>query len=162
MAIPSRLQNECPGTFFVTTKTAEGRRLLQSERMAALLIELLFEQRQIGSYRLHEFVVMPNHLHVLLTAENTVSKAVQVIKGRFAHDARERFDIRLGVWQRGFSEHAIRDASDYFAHRHYIWQNPVKAGKIVAAEEFLFSSACGKYSLDEPPFAAAAKAAQSF
>lgn len=162
MAIPSRLQNERPSTFFVTTKTAEGRRLLQSERMAAMLIEVLFEQRLIGSYLLHEFVVMPNHLHVLVTAENSVSKAVQVIKGRFAHDARERFDLRLQVWQRGFSEHAIRDARDYFIHRRYIWQNPVKAGKVVAADEFLFSSACGKYSLDDAPFSAAAKAARSF
>lgn len=97
-----------------------------------------------------------------MTADNSVSKAVQVIKGRFAQDARERFDIRLQVWQRGFSEHAIRDERDYFEHQKYIWQNPVKAGKVVAAEEFLYSSASGKYSLDRNPFSAAAKAAQSF
>jgi putative transposase len=162
MAIPSRLQNERPGTFFVTTKIAEGRRLLQSERMATLLIEVLFEQRQLGRYQLHEFVVMPNHLHVLLTVEGTISKAIQVIKGRFAHDAREKFDIRLQIWQRGFSDHAIRDACDYFTHCQYIWQNPVKTGSAVAAEEFAYSSASRKYALDAPPFSTAAKAAQDF
>jgi hypothetical protein len=41
MAIPSRLPNERPGTFFVSAKTAEGRRLLQSERMASLLVEIM-------------------------------------------------------------------------------------------------------------------------
>lgn len=159
MAIPSRLSNERPGTFFVSTKVAEGRRLLQSERMASLLIEIMFEQRQLGEYFLHDFVVMPNHLHVLLTVSGTISKAVRLIKGRFAHDARARFDIRLQIWQRGFSEHAIRDARDYVAHQHYIWQNPVKARKVVAPEEFPYGSACGRFPIDQSPFAAAAKAA---
>ena len=128
--------------------------------MASLLVEIMFAQRHQGDYLLHDFVVMPNHLHVLLTVSTTISRAVQLIKGRFAHDAREQFDIRVQIWQRGFSEHAIRDVRDYFVHRQYIWQNPVKSGEVVVPEEFPYSSACGKFTIDPPPFAAAAKAAR--
>jgi putative transposase len=76
-------------TFFVTSSTWNKTRLLQSARAATLLIDVLYHYRQQGKYLLHEFVVMPDHFHVLITvgAEMTVEKAVQLIKGGFAFRA---------------------------------------------------------------------------
>lgn len=54
-------------TFFATTKTSQGRALLQSERNATLLIDVLRSYVAAKKFRLHDFVVMPNHLHLLLT-----------------------------------------------------------------------------------------------
>ena len=45
-------------TFFVTTSTDGKRGLLQTERMAMLLIDVMFHYRNQGEYKLHEFVVM--------------------------------------------------------------------------------------------------------
>ena len=87
-------------TFFVTSSTCEKRGLLQSTRAAGLLIDVLYHYRQQQKYLLHEFVIMPDHFHVLLTvgAEMTVEKAVQLIKGglRFGQDANSGFARRFG------------------------------------------------------------------
>jgi putative transposase len=50
-------------TFFVTSKTILGRSILQTERMANLLIDVLHSYVVSKKYRLHDFVVMPNHFH---------------------------------------------------------------------------------------------------
>jgi putative transposase len=54
-------------TFFATTKTSQGRALPQSERNAALLIDVLRCYVAAGKFRLHDFVIMPDHMHLLLT-----------------------------------------------------------------------------------------------
>jgi putative transposase len=74
-------------TFFATTKTSQGRALLQSERNATLRIDVLRSYGAAGKFRLHDFVIMPDHLHVLLTvgAGMTVERAMQFIKGGFSY-----------------------------------------------------------------------------
>jgi hypothetical protein len=54
-------------TFFVTTRTAGGRSLFQANRMAELLIEVLREKMRSGKMAILDFVIMPDHVHVLLT-----------------------------------------------------------------------------------------------
>jgi putative transposase len=92
--------------FFVTTKTSMGRRLLQSERNAMLLIDVLRSNVAAGKFQLHEFVIMPDHLHLLMTlpVDITVEKAMQLIKGGFSYRLKKEFGYQGEVWQRGFSE----------------------------------------------------------
>jgi putative transposase len=56
-------------TFFVTSSTSGKRNLLQSDRSAGLFVSVLYDYRAQGKFRLHEFVVMPDHFHALLTVE---------------------------------------------------------------------------------------------
>jgi len=55
-------------TFFATTKTSQGRPLLQSERNATLMVDVLRSYVAAGKFQLHDFVIMPNHVHLLLTS----------------------------------------------------------------------------------------------
>ena len=55
------------GTYFVTWSTAMGRHLFQSDRLALPFIETLLHYRAEQKYLLHEFVAMPDHVHVMLT-----------------------------------------------------------------------------------------------
>src|ERR1035441_5139584 len=84
MARPAR--NALPGnilssarTFFATTKTSQGRALLQSERNATLMIDVLRSYVAAREFRLRDFVVMPDHLHLLVTVGDgmTVERAMQ-------------------------------------------------------------------------------------
>ena len=52
-------------TFFITSSIWGKRSLLQSDRVARLLIEVFYHYREQGKYLLHEFVVMPDHFHVI-------------------------------------------------------------------------------------------------
>jgi putative transposase len=54
-------------TYFNTTRAFEGQALFQPQRAAKLLIETILVYREQERYLLHEFVVMPNHLHLLIS-----------------------------------------------------------------------------------------------
>ena len=140
-------------TFFVTSTTAGRRALLQSDRMAQLLVDVLAENRRKKRFLLHEFVIMPNHFHLLLTpaAEVPLEKALQFIKGGFSYRAKREIHFASEIWQASFVNHRIRDAEDYKYHRTYIWENPVRAGLSEGAEQFAWSSASLGEELDAPP-----------
>lgn len=117
-----------------------GRRLLQSERNAELLIDVLRSLVGERKFELHDFVIMPDHLHLLLTVydEMTIEKALQLIKGRFSHRLSHEFGYRGEVWQRGFTEAQVMNRESFEKHREYIAENPVKAGIVTDADEFPF------------------------
>ena len=115
-----------------------ARRLLQSERNAMLLIDVLRLKVAAGKFQLHDLVIMPDHLHLLMTlpGDMTIEKAMQLIKGGFSYRLSREFGYQAEVWQRGFSEVRISDGQSFLLHREYIVQNPVKAGLVDTAEQY--------------------------
>jgi len=140
-------------TFFVTSAAFERRALLQSDRMARLLLDVLRDNRKKERFLLHEFVIMPNHFHLLITPapEIPLEKAVQFIKGGFSYRAKKELRLDFEIWQASFTNHRIRDADDYEQHRLYIRGNPVKAGLAERPELFPYSSAFAAMELDDAP-----------
>ncbi len=134
----------------VTTDTWGRRELFRNERWARLLIDTLYHYRG-AAYLLHEFVIMPDHFHVLLTPLTSLEKAIQFIKGGFSYRAKRELGSNMEIWQRGFSDHRIRDANDYQIHVSYIWQNPVRKRLCERPEEYIYSSAHGAFELDPLP-----------
>lgn len=131
-------------TFFVTTGTNIGRRILQSERNAQLLIDVLRSLVAERRFELHDFVIMPDHLHLLLTVygEMTIEKAMQLVKGRFSHRLSHECGYKGEIWHRGFTEVQVLNGENFEIHREYIAQNPVKAGLASNPEEYPF---CCRY-----------------
>ena len=130
-------------TFFVTTRTAGGRSLFQSVRMTDLLVEVLRSYMRNGKFIIHDFVAMPNHLHVLLTIPGTITieKAVQLIKGTFSYRAKKELGFNGEIWQRGFSDVRVTDEGSFREHQKYIDDNPVKAGLVGSPLEYHGGSA---------------------
>jgi putative transposase len=139
------------GTYFITASTWEKMCILQSKRMASLFTEVLNHYREAGRYRLHEYVVMPNHFHLLITPIPPVSleKAVQFIKGGFSYRAKRELGMKGEIWQTSFYDRRVRDGGEYLRFRHYIHMNPVRRGLAIAPDEFPYSSA--NLKLDEVP-----------
>jgi putative transposase len=127
-------------TFFVTTKTSMGRRLLQSERNAMLFIDVLRSYARGKKFKVHDFVVMPDHVHLLLTVgpEMSIERAMQFIKGGFSYRLKKETGYSGEVWQRGFSEVRVEGDHNFQEHRRYIAENPVRAGLADSAEQFPF------------------------
>jgi putative transposase len=136
-------------TFFTTSVTANRRRIFQTDRNAELLLRILHDNRQKDRFQLHAYVIMPDHIHLLLTpAENvSIEKAMQYIKGGFSFQLKSPFE----VWERSFKEHRIKNEQDYRHHLHYIEQNPVRAGLTPTAEQFPYSSASSQQQIDPLP-----------
>jgi putative transposase len=139
-------------TYFVTTSTWGHRFLFQSERMADLFLDSLFSYRREGRFLVHEFVVMPNHVHLLLTPGGiTLERAMQFVKGGFSFRVRKELHSNMEVWERGYVDHRIRDFNDYQQHAQYIHQNLVRGRLVQRADEFAYSSAHGGFELDRCP-----------
>jgi putative transposase len=152
MAVPQR-HGRVPGTYFVTSRTWQSRAIFKIAPPGEIFIESLLHYREQGAYKLHEFVLMPDHFHILLTPGETTAleRTVQFIKGGSAKRIREARLLQFPVWQRGFSDHRIRDAADYELHVRYIAQNPVKKHLAIEAHEYRWSSAFGAYQMDCAP-----------
>ena len=148
-----KLAPQSQRTFFISTVTAQRRRIFQSERMARLLMDELRDQREKHRLQLHEFVIMPDHVHLILTPAPGVSleKAMQFVKGGFSFRAKRDLNYAFEVWERSFSEHRIKEGKDYERYRSYIRENPVHARLAASAEAYDFSSAAGVLSIDSIP-----------
>ena len=152
MAIPRR-HGSIPGTYFVTSRTWESHTVFKTAPPCEIFIESLLRYRDEGAYFLHGFVLMPDHFHVLLTPADDIApeRAVQFIKGGSARAIHQGLQSRFPVWQRGFSDHRIRDQADCELHLRYLKQNPVKKRLAVLPGEYRWSSASGLFRMDEVP-----------
>ena len=136
-------------TFFITSVTAQRRAIFRHDPTATLFMETLLYYRSQGKYLLHEFVIMPDHFHAILTPAEEISleKAVQFIKGGFSH----RLHSRLPVWHAGFTNQRIHDLEDFQQYRNYIRMNPVRAKLAAIAGEYSYCSAGQAVEMDSVP-----------
>ncbi|MBE5756393.1 MAG: transposase [Clostridiales bacterium] len=82
------------------------------------------------SLTLDSYVIMPNHIHLLLficSDENgrpmvapTISRVINQLKGTISKQ------IGVSIWQKSFYDHVIRNNQDYEKHLQYIYENPMR------------------------------------
>jgi REP element-mobilizing transposase RayT len=92
----SRISVERSRTFFVTTRTAGGRSLFQTNQMAELFSEVLRSYVAAGEFTVHDFVIMPNHVHLLVTIPGSlrIERAMQLVKGNFSFRANKEVGFK--------------------------------------------------------------------
>ena len=118
--------------------------------MAELLINVLFHYRDHAKYSLHEFVIMPDHFHLILTPSETLERTLQLIKGGFSFRAKKELGFGGEIWETSFHDRRIRGLEEYQQFREYIHLNPVKARLCEEAGLYPYSSAAG-FALDPIP-----------
>ena len=139
------------GCYFITASTFRKQNILQSEKMARLFVDVLFSYRQQRKYLLHEFIVMPDHFHLLITPAESLERAMQLIKGGFSFRAKKELGFVHEVWQPSYHDRRVRNAAEYFAFQEYIRQNAVKRGLAAEAGRYPYGSAWLEFELDEAP-----------
>lgn len=135
-------------TYAITISTFKRHRHFQKTSHAELFIATLFRYRDAGKFLLHGFVVMPDHVHVLITPaiDQSTSRCIQLIKGGYSYSVREQSAGQ--VWHSGYHEHRIRDANDFAAQLTYIANNPIR--KFIQNHPHIHTAAAYANSLDEP------------
>ena len=153
MTIPHRgVTSE--STYFATANVFEKRSLFQVDKIARLFVEVLLDYRMQKKYLLHEFVVMPDHFHLILTPTRiTLERAMQLVEGGFSFRLNKSLKVKREVWQPSFVDRRVRDSLEYQRFKDYIWQNPVKRFLVRSPEEYPYSSAHPSFrsSLDPVP-----------
>lgn len=131
------------GVYFVTAKTWQRRPLFAKPAPAKILLQQILSCRERGFYKLHAFVVMPEHFHALLTPEQetTLEKVMQMIKGGSAYEIRKQLAYKFPVWQPGYHDRWIRGTEEYGTRKRYI-----------EPSEYVLCSANGRFELDPSQF----------
>lgn len=150
MAAPFR-GNTGHGCYFITASAFQKRNLFQSDRMRQLFVDVLFHYRGEEKFRLHDFVIMPDHFHLLMTPVVTLERLMQLIKGGFSFRAKRELGFMHEIWQPSYYDRRVRDLAEFCAYSDYIRQNPVKKGLVKAPEKYVYGSAWAAYRLDETP-----------
>ena len=107
------------------------------------MLMILEEAKEKFRFKLHNFCIMPNHIHLLLTpADNAnISQIMHWIKTKSA----KRWNCIHGstdhLWGHRFFARPVRDLTDYFSVHNYIDQNPVKAALVLNTQDWKASGA---------------------
>jgi len=141
------LQNQ---PYFVTARTAQRRPLFRDHRAARLFLQELQRCREESEFLLLSFVVMPDHVHLVLVPgpRAGLSTIMRYVKGRFART----FNLACGragaVWQPRFYESAVRTEAQLERWVRYIEENPVREGLAASPWAYSFSSGGGALAVD--------------
>ena len=146
-------RTEAGWTYFVTTKAWQSTFLFQREETAQIIVAKMVEYRDKGNYLLHDFVLMPNHLHLILTPGPSASleKCMQLIKGGSSFEIHKMRGKKMEIWQSGFHESNLTSWTEYRKKRDYVVFNPVAAKLVEKPELWPYGSASGGFQLDAVP-----------
>jgi len=137
--------------FFVTTNLARGIPPL-SPIERSICLEQLAKAREKFCFALFGYVIMPDHVHLLLsTFETGLPEIMRAWKSRAAV-AIARAPRRLGpVWQKRYFDFILRRAGDISTTLLYIHENPVEANLVARAEDWEWSSAAARMKKSTAP-----------
>jgi putative transposase len=126
------------GMAFVTLTTHAHRPIFHLSRIAELFIDTLLHYRTLGHYKLHAYLVLPEHVNLILTPQHmSLAHAVNLIQLGFTH----RLNAKVTVWEPTYSAYAIKKLRDLATVRDYLHQVPVHAHLSPTPELYPYSSA---------------------
>ncbi len=146
----------CNHLYFVTSTTEDRTQVFGDERNVRILLGTIKEYSHRHAVKIHAFVVLPDHMHLLVTPTTdafTISDFIKGIKGRSAIEINRRSgtvetvptngcrhefiranraNAKTRIWQHQFLDHIVRNDEDYRLHIEYIHNNPVKHNLCIA------------------------------
>jgi putative transposase len=143
---------------FITFSCYERRPVLQTVRARNLFVKILAEVRQRYDFLLVGYVLMPDHVHLLISepSKSTPSTVVQVLKQRVSRALRrkkrrkseQQLPLRFAdsptlprrFWQRRFYDFNVWSHAKKKEKLQYMHANPVKSGLVTDAKDWPWSS----------------------
>jgi len=130
-------------TYHVTSRT-NGKKDAFFEKLGQrILLHVITEAKEKYEFQLHNFCIMPNHLHLLITPKNgtNISRIMQWIKTNSAKIWNSLNYSKDHFWGERFFSRPIKDMDEYINVFNYIDQNPVKAGLVSNPIDWIASGA---------------------
>ena len=148
MSVHRRYDHSYPS--LLTTTCADRQPLFRRAEAARLFIENLYAVRTETTYKLLAFVVMPDHVHLVVvpSAGHALGQVVQLIKGRFARVYNSQVGSSGSLWQSRYHESALLSEQALVWAVEYVHENPVAGGLVASAEEYPWSSARAEFETD--------------
>ncbi|QIZ77329.1 REP-associated tyrosine transposase [Ferrimonas lipolytica] len=131
------------GTYFFTLALAERNNNDLLVRHIAILRRAISEIKAKHPFRTHAVVVLPEHVHLMITlpqGDSDFFTRIRLIKFSFTKLVNRSTGQAQSVWQKGYWEHLIRDQQDFDNHFNYIHFNPVKHGYVDKTKDWPHST----------------------
>ncbi len=127
----------------------QGPLYLNQLEIVKIVVASIHKGVELGHYELGAYVVMANHVHLLVRPLVPPDRLLRSLKGATAREA----NLLLGrtgepFWQKESYDHWVRNDGEFSKIRTYIEMNPVKARLVSRPEDFRWSSASIETSLD--------------
>ena len=139
--------------YAVTTVTLNREPILKEPKAADIVLEsVLFGRRQQWYYLL-SFVIMPDHMHlIIIPRDKNISECLKSIKGFSARRLNSMFDRKGSIWQNGFYDYVLDGEEKVLSRMKYIENNPVRKGLVTATRDYVYSSAKYRAETDVAEF----------
>ena len=113
--------------------------------MESVFLHALEMVRRRFGMRVYGYVVMPEHVHLLVSEprDGLLPKLMQILKSRVSALARregQRTVKEEPFWQARYFDHNVRNYAGFVTQLRYIHRNPVKRGLCISPEEYQWSS----------------------
>ncbi len=133
--------------YHVTFNTYKRARYFKCGSISRMVINNIKIYAKLFRYRLIAFCVMPDHIHLLIQAEESAGDLRDMVRDlkKFTTYQSKQFGVREKLWQRGYYEHVVREHKEISNTTNYILNNPVKKGLVDSYDGYEF---CG---LVDPP-----------
>jgi putative transposase len=139
------------GTYFFTINLLQRKGNDLLIRHVSALRESIKTVKGSHPFKIHGWVVLPEHMHCLLELpenDSDFATRIRLIKIGFSKaipKTERRSSVRIkrgerGIWQRRFFDHLIRDEADFQAHLNYIHYNPMKHGWVNQVKDWPYST----------------------
>jgi REP element-mobilizing transposase RayT len=131
-----------PGAEYFLTLCTHGRQHgLTEPPLSSMIFDQAHQLTAKGDWFLRTAVIMPDHLHLLLTLDRSseLSKIVRLFKGRLTPVLRTA-NLR---WQRAYFDHRLRADEDRLPLFLYIFLNPYQA-RLVRPDQAPANYFCAK------------------
>lgn len=133
-----RGRNSRIGNCYAITMVCRNRApTLEFPAYANTVLSEVCSMKALGWFQSHACVVMPDHMHWLLSLQHdSLSRCVQAFKSRTAHAINSLRGTKGPVWQSGFYDHCLRDDEDLRVQARYIIANPLRRGLVTRIEDY--------------------------
>jgi putative transposase len=140
-------------THFITIPTFHRKRLFQNQRFGDLLAETLMQCCKQQKILLHDYVIMPDHVHLLITIQQgtTVADVVHLVQSGLEEELSRQYGYAGEVWAHPYRDQPLEHAEECAAAVRFIQSNPVRLGFCQQAREYAMSSKASRWMLDPLP-----------
>ena len=148
MVVRKRLNITGPAIVFITTTVFEWKKILTQKSVAEIIIKELQKTQSLFELNIVSYVIMTSHIHLLLGFRDirVLSKCIQSFKSITSRQIKQ-FEIQdladndYKFWKPRFDDLIIHSEKQLKIKIDYIHNNPVKAGLVESAADWLYSSA---------------------
>lgn len=128
--------------YHITIRGNNKQNILKEDKDKESFLESLAKFKFRFGFKLYGFVLMDNHVHLIIGTNSKVniSKIMHAITLSYSVKFRKKYLYSGYVWQGRFKSNVI-DGDRYILEcLNYIHNNPVRAGMVAKAEDYLWSS----------------------